>query len=306
MKGDRGQTGPKGDKGDRGEKGEKGDKGDVGPRGLEGPRRTQGVKGPQGAQGPQGPQGPQGSAADGSFLKRDGSNSMTGDLQLDHGIKSRNGTKVLDICQDGDVIMHHKLFDLELGDGIDLNGHPIEDGRKVLVKPFSNGMTFGESGYPSGSTITMNLPVDIKNNPIKNLAAPTATTDAANKNYVGNAHFLKLSGGVMTGALNVNNNKITNLPLPTNIEDTANKQYADSNFLSLDGSNQLLADLDLQGKTNIINVPDPRLDDTVAVNKKYVDNAPFVKTDGSTPMSGNLEMGNTQNQKSGYPNNTRK
>ena len=47
---------------------------------MEGPRGAQGLKGEQGAQGPQGPQGPEGSAADASFLNRDGSNFMTAPL----------------------------------------------------------------------------------------------------------------------------------------------------------------------------------------------------------------------------------
>ena len=44
--------------------------------------------------------------------------------------RKKERKKEVDIYQDGDVVMYHKLFDLELGDSMDLNGHPVEDGGK--------------------------------------------------------------------------------------------------------------------------------------------------------------------------------
>ena len=87
-----------------------GAQGPPGPEGDQGPR---GVQGPRGAQGPPGPRGPQGDLAPNSsdFLKRDGRNPMVGYLQLEKGVKSKDGSKVLDVYQNGEVVMYKKLFD---------------------------------------------------------------------------------------------------------------------------------------------------------------------------------------------------
>ena len=50
----------------------------------------------------------------------------------------------------------------------------------------------------------------------------------------------------------------------------------------------------------ITNMGDPQ-DETDAMNKKYVDNAPFVRTDGSTPLTGNLNMGTHKIKNLGTP-----
>lgn len=52
---------------------------------------------------------------------------MEGYLQLDKGINSKLGHKVLDIYQLGDVAMYQKIFDLELSNPMDAGGHNIEN-----------------------------------------------------------------------------------------------------------------------------------------------------------------------------------
>ena len=66
---------------------------------------------------------------------------MTGDFQLDSGITSEDKSAVLNVRRNGAVVMFKKGYDLELGNPMDLSGHRIEDGGKVLLKPFSYGIT---------------------------------------------------------------------------------------------------------------------------------------------------------------------
>ena len=90
-----------------------GSQGPPGPEGDQGPKGAAGPRGVQGPQGPQGPRGPQGDLAHNSadFLKRDGANCMVGYLQLEKGVKSKDGSKVVDVYQNGEVVLHKKLFD---------------------------------------------------------------------------------------------------------------------------------------------------------------------------------------------------
>jgi hypothetical protein len=86
----------------------------------------------------------------------------------------------------------------------------------------------GTAVQKTGDTMTGDL--DMGGNELQNLAAPSAPTDAANKDYVdtGLAGKLSLAGGTMTGALNMGNNPITVLSSPSASSDAANKGYVDS------------------------------------------------------------------------------
>ena len=83
------------------------------------------------------------------------------------------------------------------------------------------------------STMTNNLNMD--NKKIINLRPPTSDTDATNKKYVDDntaapdlSDYLEKDGTVtMTGNLNVGNNKIINLSKPTQDNEAVNKDYAD-------------------------------------------------------------------------------
>jgi len=82
---------------------------------------------------------------------------------------------------------------------------------------------------------------DARTKKIKNLAAPTLTTDATTKDYVDgvitteeasriSADALKVdkAGDSMTGSLAMGSNKITGLDTPTSVNDAANKSYVDN------------------------------------------------------------------------------
>ena len=131
------------------------------------------------------------------------------------------------------------------------------------------------------STMTNNLNMD--NKKIINLRTPTSNTDAATKKYVDDSipdtsSFIKKDGSVsMTSSLNLGNKKIVGLATPTSNTDAATKKYVDDNagspdlsdYLEKDGTVAMTGNLNV-GNNKIINLSKPTQDND-AVNKDYAD-----------------------------------
>ena len=131
------------------------------------------------------------------------------------------------------------------------------------------------------STMTNNLNMD--NKKIVNLRPPTSNTDAANKKYVDDSipdtsSFIKKDGSVsMTNNLNLGNKKIVGLATPTSNTDAATKKYVDDNtgspdlsgYLKKDGTVVMTGNFNV-GNNKIINLSKPTQDND-AVNKDYAD-----------------------------------
>ncbi|CAH3018103.1 unnamed protein product [Porites evermanni] len=129
--------------------------------------------------------------------------------------------------------------------------------------------------------MTNNLNMD--NKKIINLRPPTDSTDASNKKYVDDSipdtsSFIKKDGSVvMTNNLNLGNKKIVGLATPTTNTDAATKKYVDDNtaapdlsdYLEKDGTIAMTGNLNLNN--NKINLGGPTQDNE-AVTKGYVDN----------------------------------
>lgn len=164
----------------------------------------------------------------------------------------------------------------------------------------------------AGDTMTGNL--NMGGNTVTGLKDPVAATDAVTLDYfnknkeAGGGVYLEIAGGTMGGNINMSGNKIVNLPTPTGDNDPATKAYTDSKITEvnasienienqLDGSNPMPGDMNM-GDHKITGVADPTEPDDAA-NKNYVDNsiaeaieeAPFIKPDGSTPFTGDINMG---------------
>ena len=131
---------------------------------------------------------------------------------------------------------------------------------------------------------------------IRNLPAPTASGDAANKGYVDGSsdsvhraaftNYLHLSGGTMKGSINMDGRHITNLAKPFTAKDAATKEYVDEHMHS-SGRTPMIGNLNMNNK-KIINLGTPT-NPKEATNKEYVD-ANFLKLSGGS-MTGNLNMG---------------
>ena len=93
----------------------------------------------------------------------------------------------------------------------------------------------------------------------------------------------------MTGNLDMNNQQINNLPLPTGSNQPTTLGFTDLKYLHLDG------DLNMNNKKKIH--LRPPVSDTDAANKKYVDDnsvngSNYLKRDGTSQMTGDLNMNN--------------
>ena len=157
--------------------------------------------------------------------------------------------------------------------------------------------------------MTNNLNMD--NKKIINLRIPTNDTDGATKKYVDDSipntsSFIKKDGSVaMTSNLNLGNKKIVGLATPTSNTDAATKKYVDdsipdtSSFIKKDGSVSMTNNLNL-GNKKIVGLATPT-SNTDAATKKYVDDnagspdlSDYLEKDGTVAMTGNLNLNNNK------------
>ena len=217
------------------------------------------------------------SYVDNTFLERDGSYAMTGNLQM--GNHKITGLRVP--TSSSDATTKKYVDDHIANSSPDLSDYLEKDG---------------------SVTMTGNLNMGTKK--IVNLAAPTANTDAATKKYVddkpsggggGSGDFKKDGSVTMTGNLNMGTKKIVNLAEPTAYTDSATKRYVDQQpkgDFKKDGSVAMSGNLNMGGfKISNLSTPSNNND---AATKKYVDDKPTAdgdfKKDGTVAMTGNLNM----------------
>ena len=183
---------------------------------------------------------------DNTFLDRDGSYPMKGNLNMDN----------------------NRIFNL-----------PAPTGPK---QPTPLVFTDFKYLHVAGTNkMTNNLNMD--NKKIINLRSPTSDSDATTKKYVDDSipdtsSFIKKDGAVsMTGDFNTAGHKILNLRTPTSNSEPATKKYVDDNigapdlsdYLEKDGSVAMTGNLNLNSK-KIINLSNPTQNND-AVNKGYAD-----------------------------------
>ena len=142
---------------------------------------------------------------DNTFVDRDGSYPMKGNLNMDN----------------------NRIFNLPAPNG----------GNQPTPLAFTDMKYLHVAGT---NKMTNNLNMD--NKKIINLRPPTSDTDAANKKYVDDnsaapdlSDYLEKDGTVtMTGNLNVGNNKIINLSVPTTDQEAANRGWVRKQIERLD------------------------------------------------------------------------
>ena len=189
---DQGDTRAQGFKGDTGAQGPLGNgcAGSQGPKGVEGDTVTQGPKGDTGFQGPKvdkgdtGPQGPRGDKADIGVRSRKVDQGDTG-AQGPKGDEGDTGPQKLSGCGDsahlltvllfrgtqimtGTLYMNSEKFVI-LGD---LSGARDPNNKKYVDTTGNNTLSGSE---------TFQVDINMNNNGIKNLHAPTSKTDTVNK-----------------------------------------------------------------------------------------------------------------------------
>ena len=152
--------------------------------------------------------------------------------------------------------------------------------------------------------MTNNLNMD--NKKIINLRPPTDSTDGATKKYVDDSKvdgsvFLKIDGTrKMSGILDMDFNRIIAVGDPIGPSDAVPLYYAATKYLNLDGTfNKMTGNINMNNN-KILNLPTPTTN-TDAANKKYVDDntgAPdlsdYLEKDGTVAMTGDLNLNNNK------------
>ena len=136
-----------------------------------------------------------------------------------------------------------------------------------------------QESFPMQADINMN------NNFIQNIAAPTSSHQATNKGYCDYNFLSRQKGGVLMSSLSMNQNDLFEIPdTPKFGSSTVNKSYVEGeiakipqgsnsdtlSFLKLDGSRAMSGNLDMDNH-KISNVVNPEFD-TDVVNKQYLEN----------------------------------
>ena len=159
--------------------------------------------------------------------------------------------------------------------------------------------------------------LDMGDNFIYNVKTPTSNDQASNKYYVDTratntvnaatlihatkaelADYVKKDGTTpMTGNLDMDGKLIINLPAPTGGNQPTPLAFTDLKYLARNGTTPMFNNLNMDNKT-IINLRPPK-NPKDATTKKYVDDnnstapdlSPYLKKDGSVPMTGDLNVG---------------
>ena len=178
-----------------------------------------------------------------NYLKKDGTVTMTGNLNLESKKIVGLATPTTNTDASTKKYVDDSLDPYFKKDGskkitgaIDMNNN------RIYNIPMPNGnnqpltVIYANSNY---LRINGNIPMmgnlNMNNKIIKNLATPSNDSDAATKKYVDDnsgspdlSDYLEKDGTVaMTGNLNLGNNKITNLSKSTQDNEAANKDYVD-------------------------------------------------------------------------------
>ena len=190
---------------------------------------------------------------DNTFLDRDGSYPMKGNLNMDNNrifnLPTPTGTKQPTPLAFTDLKYLHVAGTNKMTNNLNMNNKGI-----IYLKPPTNptdGATkkYVDDSIPNTSSfikkdgsVTMTNNLNLGNKKIVGLATPTSNTDAATKKYVDDnagspdlSDYLEKDGTVtMTGNLNLGNNKIVNLSDPTTDQQAANRGWVRKQIDHLD------------------------------------------------------------------------
>ena len=194
-----------------------------------------------------------------NYLKVDGSNRMTGDLNMNE----QRVKNTLDPSDEQDTV-NKRYLESQLTDYLKRDGQ--------------NPMTFD---------------LNMNNYRILNVKdydpSTSSLQDVPNIKYIQD-NFMSSSASVLTGNLNAGNNRIFFLGNPISNTDAVNKSYVDNSFLKKDGSNAMNGNLNLNNH-KILNLNEP-IRDSDASTKKYVDTKTIIKPSHSLTNSFEYIMNN--------------
>ena len=260
---------------------------------------------------------------DNTFLDRDGSYPMKGNLNMDNNkiVGLATPTSNTDaatkkyVDDNSGVGNITKDIDLKYSYNIKKSKKRTFNQLKAATESLVSYEEVRENFIGINEADAMKTYLDMGNNFIYNVKTPTAIDQAVNKSYVDTtvsntmlaaatkqelAGYLKKDGSdAMTGNLNMNNNEINNIPAPTGPKQPTPLAFTDLKYLHVAGTNKMTNNLNMDNK-GIINLKPPT-SNTDAATKKYVDDntgdpdlSDYLEKDGTVPMTGNLNMNNNE------------
>ena len=181
----------------------------------------------------------------------------------------------------GDLILPHDSYPV---DGNTNKAISYETQREIFLSR--------RESFPMQADINMN------NNFIQNIAAPTSSHQATNKGYCDYNFLNRQSGGVLMGSLSMNQNDLFEIPAPKYGNSAVNKNYVDAKIPSVDSTqfvkkagDIMIGDLDM-GSHFVKNVGINLSDDTTVVPRNYVDS--FANSAIHNPLERDLYASNFQ------------
>ncbi|CAH3172098.1 unnamed protein product, partial [Porites evermanni] len=186
---------------------------------------------------------------DNTFLDRDGSYPMKGNLNMDNNrilnLPAPNGSNQPTPLAFTDLKYLHVAGTNKMTNNLNMDNKKIINLRPPTSNTDATTKKYVDDAIPDTNlsnylkkdgTVTMTGNLNLGSNKIVGLATPTSNTDAATKKYVDDnsgspdlSDYLEKDDGTtaMTGNLNLNNNKILNLSKPTQDNEAATKNYVD-------------------------------------------------------------------------------
>ena len=261
---------------------------------------------------------------DNTFLDRDGSYPMKGNLNMDnnriYNLPAPDGSNQPTPLAFTDLKYLHVGGTNKMTNNLNMDNKgiihlktPTNDTDGATKKYVDDSIPDTSSFIKKDGSVAMTGNLNVGNKKIAGLATPTSNTDAATKKYVDDSipdtsSFIKKDGSVsMTNNLNLGNKKIVGLATPTSNTDAATKKYVDDNttasdlsdYLEKDGTVTMTGNLNL-GNNKIVDLATPT-SNTDAATKKYVDDnagspdlSDYLEKDGTVTMTGNLNLGNNK------------
>ena len=252
---------------------------------------------------------------DNTFLDRDGSYPMKGNLNMDNNrifnLPAPNGSKQPTPLAFTDLKYLHVAGTNKMTNNLNMDNKKIINLRPPTSDTDATNKKYVDDAIPNNSSFfkldgsrKMTGVIDMNNNRIVNLPMPNGNNQPTTLIY-SNSNYLRINGRIpMFGELNMNSNKIKNVGAPTNNSDVATKKYVDDNsggvdlsdYLEKDGTIAMTGDLNLNNN-KIVGLATPT-SNTDAATKKYVDDntgspdlSNYLKKDGSIAMTGELNGG---------------
>ena len=245
---------------------------------------------------------------DNTFLDRDGSYPMKGNLNMDNNrilnLPAPTGSNQPTPLAFTDLKYLHVAGTNKMTNNLNMDNKgiihlkpPTDPTDGATKKYVDDSIPDTSSFIKKDGSVTMTSNLNLGNNKIVGLATPVSNTDAATKKYVDDnagspdlSDYLEKDGTVaMTGNLNLNNNKIVNLSDPTTDQQAANRGWVRKQIERFDHHSG-------DGTSGVFTITDPAAPTTLYlqyISGSSFDDFVFTTSEPGQPLVGWVPTANT-------------